>query len=437
MARSFQRVLSALLFSALIPGSAHGVEPLWFDAPPPPRRARALTTDFLAPLAAEALPAVVMLSVTGPVHHHEDSTRSHPKKSSGAAFILTPAGLILTNEHLVRDATSIRAELHDGRQFDAQVVGGDSATDVALLQINATNLPILKLGDSTTLRVGDWVMTIGKPASMAFTTTAGIVSALHRRNIHPGAHLKYADFIQTDAAFNKGSSGGPLVNIHGAVVGMATAMKHTAQDIGYAIPVSRLKPLIERIHRGPIQRSWVGMRLEALGNGEPGVRITQVIPGGPASRTDIAPGDVILSLNGHASNHPEDIRWEVSLSPANIPITLSRLRDNEILPIQVTPERLPHAQSERAHPSSPDTPSTDRWGFTLSEPGEARVLVIVEEGAADTGGLREGDVVVRVGHDAVKNAAEAIGAVDASGSSLELEILREGERLYIVLGDPR
>ena len=435
MTPTLRRALALALLCALIPGAGHASNTLWHDAPPAPKRARALTTDFLAPIAEAVLPAVVMLSVTGPMHHHDDPSRSHPKKSNGAAFLLTSEGLLLTNEHLVREAVSIRATLHDGRQMEAVVLGRDSATDVALLQIEGTGFPFLRLGDSQTLRVGDWVMTAGNPASMDFTVTAGVVSALHRRDVHPGSHLKYADFIQTDAAFNKGSSGGPLVNIHGAVVGMATAMKSTAQDIGYAIPTRRLKPLIERIHKGPIQRSWIGLQLESSRSAEPGVRVRKVLPDGPASQSEIAAGEIILSVNDIPVTHHEDIRWEVSLSPADRPITVRIRRGEAVKTIALIPRALPasHGAMSPHSDRGAEKSAPQRWGFALPESGQAEVIEIDAGGAADRAGLLPGDRIVRVGPDEVDDASATHKAIRASGSPLEIEVMRGEERLYLLL----
>lgn len=436
MTTSLLRALFITFLCVLIPSVGQTSERLWYDAPRPPRRAQPLDTDFLAPILQQVLPGVVMLSVTGPMHHHDDAEKSHPQKSRGAAFLLTPDGLILTNEHLVRTAHAIEVQLHDGRRLEATVVGADSPTDVALLRIKATDLPHLQLGDSRPLRVGNWVLTVGNPASMPFTATAGIISALHRRDVHPGTHLKYSDFIQTDAAFNKGSSGGPLVDIHGAVVGMATAMKRTAQDIGYAIPVHWLKVLIKRLHEGPIQRSWVGLQLEALHNGDPGVRITRIVPGGPASSADLLPGDVLLAVNGHELMHPEDVRWHVSLARPGTELTILRSRGGENHALRVQTEALPASSAHpvAAPPSpAPSHPEAHAWAFTLAAEGAPRVEKLPATGAAYQGGLREGDVIVRVGLSAIANTSEAWAAIQAAGSPLELEIERKEDRLYLVL----
>ena len=434
MTTSQLRTLFITFLCVLTPNDGQASERLWYDAPPPPRRAHTLNTDFLAPILQQVLPGVVMLSVTGPMHHHDVAEKSHPQKSRGAAFLLTPDGLILTNEHLIRTANTIEAQLYDGRRLEARVVGSDSATDVALLRITGTALPHLQLGDSRDLRVGNWVMTVGNPASMPFTATAGIISALHRHDVHPGTHLKYSDFIQTDAAFNKGSSGGPLVDVHGAVVGMATAMKRTAQDIGYAIPVHWLKVLIERIHEGPIQRSWVGLQLEALHNGAPGVRITRIVPDGPASTADLQPGDVLLAVNGTELMHPEDVRWHVSLSRPGTELTLLRSRDGENQALRVQTKALPvSAHAVPAQPSPPSHLGAHAWAFTLATEGAPRVENIPATGPAYQGGLREGDVIVRVGLSVIANASEAWTAIQDAGSPLELEIEREEDRLYLVL----
>src|SRR6185437_2739109 len=242
-----------------------------------------------------------------PRGQHPDALPRHAT-SLGSGFIIDPSGLVVTNNHVIADADQITVTLQDDTSFKAEVVGKDGKTDLALLRIKSSKpLPFVKFGDSDKSRVGDWVLAIGNPFGLGGTGTAGILSA-RAREINSGP---YDDFLQTDAAINRGNSGGPMFNMDGDVIGINTAIFSPSGGsigIGFAIPASEAKPVIEQIEKyGHARRGWLGVNIqsvndeiaESLGLDKPkGALIASVFDGGPAQKACIQPGDVVLTFDG-------------------------------------------------------------------------------------------------------------------------------------------
>src|SRR5256885_1160183 len=272
----------------------------------------------------KALPAVVFIDVTKKVGGEggdasddfmrrffgQPMPRQQHVPSSGSGFIIDKEGRILTNNHVVRDAESIKVTLNDGRTFKAATVGTDPATDVAVIKIEGTNLPVLPLGDSEQLRIGDWAIAIGNPlGDLRGSVTVGIVSAQGRSNLNIfGGTPDYQDFIQTDASINFGNSGGPLCNIRGEAIGINTAINPSGQGIGFAIPINLAKHVAEQlVAHGTVKRAMIGVTLAnmtpeiaegfGLGN-QQGVIIQNVFKGSPAERAGLQRNDVIVDLDG-------------------------------------------------------------------------------------------------------------------------------------------
>jgi serine protease Do len=231
--------------------------------------------------------------------------REFKQRSLGSGFIIDRDGYILTNNHVVEKAQSIKVRLSDEKEYDAKVVGRDPKTDIALIKINTRqNLPVAPLGDSDSLEVGDWLIAIGNPFGLEHTVTAGIVSA-KGRVIGAGP---YDDFIQTDASINPGNSGGPLFNLNGEVVGINTAIVSGGQGIGFAIPINVAKELLPQLKtKGRVVRGWLGVMIQkvtpeiAKGFGlkeSEGALVSDVMEGSPAEKAGIKRGDVIVSYNG-------------------------------------------------------------------------------------------------------------------------------------------
>jgi serine protease Do len=246
------------------------------------------------------------------------------EESLGSGFIIDADGHVLTNFHVIDKATQIGVRLLDERFFKAQVVGADPKTDLALLKIDRGDeqLPVLPLGDSQKLRVGDWVIAIGNPLGLASTVTAGIASAVGRKNIPISQDMRYKDFIQTDASINPGNSGGPLIDVEGRVVGINTAISAQGQGIGFAVPINMAREILDQLkEKGRVERSWLGVYArevpdalrEQLGlDVEGGVLVRKVVPGGPAHKAGLKSGDIIYSIDSTVVEDPPDMAWTAS-----------------------------------------------------------------------------------------------------------------------------
>jgi serine protease Do len=271
----------------------------------------------------------------------------------GSAFVFDPDGLILTNNHVVENASDIRVILGKSREMKAKVVGRDPPTDVAVLQIEAKGLPYLKLGDSDAARVGDWVVAIGNPFGLAHTVSAGIVSAKERTKSDVqglGDQSGYYNFIQTDASINPGNSGGPLLDLHGRVVGINTAIRARANGIGFAIPINMVKDLLPQLTtHGKVKRSAVGVVVvrvlpedaARLGLSQPdGALVQRLQPGGPGDRAGLQVDDVITSVDGQPTPSPERLRWNVSLAGVGKDVKLRVIRGKRTFDLKVKLDEL-------------------------------------------------------------------------------------------------
>lgn len=279
----------------------------------------------------------------------EDVPRN--QQSGGSGVIISDDGYILTNNHVVEDANSVEVKLHDKNYYDATVVGTDPLTDLAVIKIDAENLPEAYLGDSDQINVGEWVMAIGNPLSLASTVTAGIVSAKGRslQIIEDRAGVEY--FIQTDAAINPGNSGGALVNLDGAVIGINTAIATNGMSgsyigYGFAIPINLAKSVAEDlIAYGTIQRGYIGVTIsevdattaKAVGLDKPkGVMVQELVPDGAAQNADVQPGDIILKIDDKEVNAPNELQSYVARKRAGTTVDLLLFRDGEEVISKVT-----------------------------------------------------------------------------------------------------
>jgi len=268
--------------------------------------------------------------------------------SLGSGFIINEQGYILTNAHVIHNATDIRVVLSEGRkEYPAKIVGADRVTDTALIRIESDQLlTALPLGDSDRLRIGEMVLAIGNPLGLRHSVTSGIVSATER--ISPGLNEKLVDFIQTDSAINPGNSGGPLVNLHGEVVGINTAVVSKAHSIGFAIPINTVKKVMPMLVLGKTERGWLGIQaiplmpnkaFELKYPHEGGVLVVAVEKDSPAEKSGLKPDDIIIGLNGHPIGRFLLLRRELlSLSPG-AQLKLTVFRDGKTLEIKSTLEK--------------------------------------------------------------------------------------------------
>jgi serine protease Do len=385
----------------------------------------------------------------------------------GSGVVVSSQGYILTNNHVVQNATSIEVELHDKRKFRAKIIGRDPDTDLALLKISATDLPTAPLGNSSELHVGDMVMAFGNPFGLDYTMTSGIVSALGRSGYAIEGPQNLVNFIQTDAPINPGNSGGALVNVQGQVVGINTAIVSGNAGpggqggfigIGFAIPINVAKHVMaDLIKTGKVERGYLGVTIgdmtpayaKAFGvpSGTKGALVQNVEPDGPAAKAGVKNGDIIHSLNGKPIQGAGGLTQAItSLNPGQA-VTLGILRDGKPMNIQVTLGERPSNLGVLAHVSKPPSKGTLR-GITvqnltpdirqqlgLSDNVTGVVVTNVDPNspAGMMGALSPGDVIVSINRQPVHNVQDFNRlAAQATGETL-LRLTHEGEGMYVVI----
>jgi len=336
----------------------------------------------------------------------------------GSGFIVSGDGFVMTNAHVVEGADEVVVTLTDKREFKARIVGSDKRTDVAMVKIEATGLPSVKMGDINRVRVGEWVMAIGSPFGLDNTVTAGIVSAKQRDT------GDYLPFIQTDVAINPGNSGGPLINMRGEVIGINSQIYSRSggfQGISFAIPIDEAIRVSEQLRaNGRVTRGRIGVQIdqvskevaEAIGLGRPqGALVRGVEAGAPAEKAGIEAGDIILKFDGKAIEKSSDLpRLVGNAKPGSrATVTVFRRgaqRDLSVTVAELEPER-PQRRSSSNEPRPPAAGPAQSLGLTVSELGEAQkrelklrggVRIDAADGAAARAGLREGDVIVAIGN---------------------------------------
>jgi serine protease Do len=379
------------------------------------------------------------------------------RQGLGSGVIVDPAGYILTNEHVVRDASEVRVYLNDDREFSAEIVGTDPKTDIAVLRIDAEGLTPLPVGDSRSVEVGDFALAIGSPFGLNHTVTMGIVSARGRGDL---GIEDYEDFIQTDAAINPGNSGGALINVRGELIGINTAIMSRAggnQGVGFAVPSRMAMAVMDQIvSRGRVVRGWLGVTIQEVTPamagyfGLPdasGALIGDVVPGSPASRAGLASGDVIVALEGEPVPDSRTLRLNVSMTEPGSEVTLGVYRDGDELEIPVTLGELdedggPAVLSGGSESSTgvmsgvsvEDLTPQLRAGAGLDDLEGVWVAGIDTRSAASRAGLREGDVIVEVNRQKVIGVADYRTKIrEAGGESLLLRVHRNGSSLYLVI----
>lgn len=355
---------------------------------------------------------------------------------AGSGFIISKDGLILTNNHVVDNADTIRVRLADKREFTASVVGTDPQSDVALIKIAGKNLPTLPLGDSDKLEVGEWVIAIGSPFELSQTVTVGVVSAKGRSRM--GIN-DYENFIQTDAAINPGNSGGPLLNIHGKVVGINTAIFSRSggyMGIGFAIPINMAKSVEKQLRsKGKVIRGWLGVAIqdmtEALAqsfgvNKAEGILVAEVTKKSPADKAGLQQGDILLVLNGEKLADATDLRNRIAMTTPGSRVSLQIIREGRRKDISVVISEQPadfsrgtRVYSKRTH-SSP----LENMGLTLQElnselaqqfgykKGQGVLITqIAQDSPADSAGIQAGQLIEEVNRVRVRSLAELKKAV--------------------------
>jgi len=471
------RVAGAIdLFDEAQPPAA-SAEPFWKEGgserpAPPPGGAPGSFAD----LAERVSPAVVniqtkkTLSTEGGRHPLEElfppgfrfqiprELREMP--SLGTGFVISPDGYIATNNHVIEDVDTIEVHLLSGEKLEAEIVGHDPSTDVALIRVKpAKELAFLPLGDSDGVRPGDWVLAVGNPFGLEHTVTAGIVSAKHREINDPTSmQRRFDDFIQTDAAINPGNSGGPLLNLSGEVIGINTAIRQDANTIGFAIPINLAKSVLPQLRAsGKVSRGWLGVMIQPVTedvaeklelDSQQGALVSELDPKGPAAKAGVKRYDVIVEFDGKPVREMDELPKLVASAPVGAKAELTVIRNGEKKKVAVQLGEL-DAQPQLASTGSREE-KPGAYGLRVQEltPEVAEQLQIetaegvvvsgVEPGsAAEEAGLRRGDVVLEVDRKPVADVAEFRDALAGAKRGALLLVSRGGAELIVALKAPK
>jgi serine protease Do len=368
----------------------------------------------------------------------------------GTGVIVQPDGLILTNNHVIAHADIIKVRLEDKREFRAQIIGRDPDTDLALIRINADKpLPYAKLGDSERLQIGEWVVAIGNPFGLEHTVTAGIISALNRRDVIGGS---YDDFIQTDAAINPGNSGGPLIDMKGRVIGINTAINPRANTIGFTVPINMAKQILPQLRAdGRVTRGWLGVVIQGLTpelaesfelESDSGALVSRVLPDGPASNAGIERGDVIVDFDGTPIDEWRDLPRVVAAAAVAAKVDVVVIRDGQSKTLKVkigaleeptlaqttTEDEGPSVYGLRAQNLTPEI--AEQLG--VSEPGGVVVTEVQPGSPAAEAGLRRGDVIIEVNRHKVETVDDLRAHLEQKETPL-LRVARQDRKQYLTL----
>jgi len=481
--RKHRRILAAVLGTTLLCGGvAIGFSASGAMSPPPISVPQPPKLPSFANLVAAVKPAVVNISTTQEVKSSkfqlpEDSPlgdmlqqflgpdwqkqfqqqNQQPEHALGSGFIIDPSGYIVTNNHVIDDASDIQVTLSDGTTVAAHVVGRDSKTDVALLKIPAPHpLPYLAFGDSRKAHVGDWVIAVGNPFGLGGTVTAGIISG-DNRDINAGP---YDDFLQIDAPINPGNSGGPLFDESGQVIGMDTAIfspSGGSVGIGFAIPSDVIRNVVDQLREhGKVARGWLGVQMQeitpalakAIGlSNAKGVLVDIVTKDSPAARAGLKQGDVITGFNGAPVTDTRDLAFAVAQTPAGKSVPVQVLREGQQQTLNVTigsehgQQRLASiggTEQHGGHVGLELAPLTSARRQELGlDTGGVVVANVTPGSPADQSGLQSGDIILGIGGRPVSSPEDASSRIHAAENSnrsaLPLLVMRDGTTAYIAL----
>jgi serine protease Do len=406
---------------------------------------------FVAPTSLAPLIHAVEAGVVNITTVNAPDRTGATGRSTGSGFVLTPDGLVVTNNHVVAKAQQIVVRLADGREFEAQVVGRDASTDVALLRlgdVGPATLPAVYLGDSDRLEVGDWVVAIGNPFGLDHSVAHGMISA-KERVLGVGV---FDDFIQTDALINPGNSGGPLFNMRGEVVGVNTAIMSQGQGIGFAVPINMVKDLLPNLREnGRLERGWLGLNIDDALPVEDGrtdgrsLVVKDVYRRSPAANAGIRPGDRVVAVNGKPIGSYLQMLRKVALLAPGTETKLTLMRGTETREVSVKLAARPAQETLQAL----DGPgNVDEVGLVLRdlspevaaqmgyEPYQgALVTGVVPRSPAEQAGLSAGDIVIEVNRRRVKDVAGVRAALEKGGAGAHvlLRVQRGDVQQYVAL----
>jgi serine protease Do len=376
------------------------------------------------------------------------------RSSLGSGFIISKDGYVITNYHVVKDADAIVISLQDRREFEAEIIGTDERSDIAVLKIKGENLPTLKLGNSSSLKVGEWVLAIGSPFGFDHTVTAGIVSAIGRSL----PNENYVPFIQTDAAINPGNSGGPLFNLDGEVVGVNSQIYSRTggfMGLSFAVPINVVVTVYEQLkEHGRVSRGWLGVLIqdvtrelaESFGMQRPhGALVAKILPGGPAEKAGFEIGDVITKFDGKDITFSADLPPLVGGSKVGGKVPVEIIRRGETKTLQVTITELP-ADEKIAAGGGGNAYQSNALNITVSNPTADQkkeleledhgvIVQSVSEGPAQKAGIRSGDVLLLINNQKVKDVAgfEKLVKDLPKNKSIPVLVQRQGGPIFLAL----
>jgi serine protease Do len=411
---------------------------------------QAVITD----LAERVKPSVVSVlpASTGRSANPRDRMPTPP--GSGSGVIVDPQGHILTNNHVVGDASEVEVRLSDKTRFIAHVIGKDPDTDIAVLKVTTDRpLPSASFGDSSNVKVGQWVVAVGNPFGLDRTVTLGVVSGMGRDNMNLS---KYENYIQTDASINPGNSGGPLFNIRGEVIGINTAIINFAQGIGFAIPSNMARQVMgQLLTRGKVVRGWLGVGIQPVTvdlankfgvNENEGVLVNEVFDSDPAARAGIRPGDILTKVDGKTVDSPNMLSRLIAALEPGADTTVEIVRDGRRQQLTVS---LTERHENAVVASLPSASKTEaKLGLDVQDltaelaerfklkDGRGVLIAKVDQGSiAQVEGLREGDLIKEVNRSEVGSVAEFSAAVARvrRNETILLRVLRENRAFYVVL----
>jgi serine protease Do len=378
--------------------------------------------------------------------------------SLGSGFIISNDGYVITNNHVIKDADQIIVRMNDRREFVAKVVGTDERSDVAVLKIDAKDLPTVQLGESKDLKVGEWVLAIGSPFGFDYSVTSGIISAIGRSL----PNENYVPFIQTDAAINPGNSGGPLFDMDGKVIGVNSQIYSRTggfMGLSFAVPIDVVKNVYQQLREsGHVSRGWLGVLIqdvtrelaESFGMKQPhGALVAKVLPDSPADNAGFKVGDIITSFNNKNVTYSSDLPPMVGNTPVGSKVPVKVLRQGQKKTLEVTIAELPE-QAEMAggqnggQPGAAagnalnivvENPSADQRNQLGLEPGQGVLVTRISEGPASKAGIRQGDVILLMNNDKVTDVKKFDEIMDSlpKGKSIPILIQRRGNPIFLAL----
>jgi Do/DeqQ family serine protease len=388
---------------------------------------------------------------------------SRPIQSEGSGFIVRNDGYIFTNYHVVEDADHVDVKLKDGRKFSAKVAGTDDKTDIAVLKIEAKDLPVAQLGDSDAVRVGQFAFAIGAPFKLDYTFTYGVISGIGRTSLISNNGYSIPQYIQTDASINPGNSGGPLCDIDGKVIGMNTLINGINRGLGFAIPSNLAKEIGDQLVAGKkIARPWLGIRIESVGDDErlrallsgidKGVIVREIEADAPATKSDLRPFDVITQVDGTAVTSDTQLQHEILKKKIGQSVKLTVWRKGQKIELPVTTGELPgdvsRAANENVQPNPPRPEDLGKFGLQVQDItkevadrlhlGETRGVIVTDVGEnsiAEGQGIAREDVITEVDGKPVtdvKSFREALTKADPQRGVL-LYLDRKGSKTFAVL----